>query len=64
MENIIIGLLSNPVFSGYLDLIFLCCAVYFFVKINTLDEKLVHFEYEQKDFEIYGIIVIDLKRRW
>lgn len=49
MENLILGLLSNPMFASYLDLIFLCCAVYFFAKINALDEKLMHFEYEQKD---------------
>lgn len=49
MESIIVGLLSNPMFASYLDLVFVCLAVYFFVKINALDEKLMLFEYEQKD---------------
>ena len=49
MENLILGLLNNPMFASYLDLVFVCCSVYFFVKINALDEKLIHFEYEQKD---------------
>lgn len=49
MENIIISLLNNPVFSGYLDLVFLCTSVYLFSKANSLEEKIAKCEFDQKD---------------
>jgi len=49
MENIIVNLLNNPVFSGYLDLVFLCCSVYLYSKTNALEEKITRCEFEQKD---------------
>lgn len=49
MESIIIGLLNNPIFSGYLDLVFLCCSIYFLGKINALEDKVTRCEFDQKD---------------
>ncbi len=49
MENILVGLLNNPIFSGYLDMVFLCSLMYLFAKVNALDEKLSKCEFDQKD---------------
>lgn len=49
MENIIVSLLNNPIFSGYLDLVFLCCSVYLLAKTTALEEKVIRCEFDQKD---------------
>ena len=49
METIIAGLISNPVFSGYLDLGFLCALIYLLSKYNSLEEKVIKCEFDQKD---------------
>jgi len=49
METIIAGLISNPVFSGYLDLGFLCSLIYLLAKVNSLEEKVTKCEFDQKD---------------
>ena len=49
MENIIVSILNNPLYSGYLDLLFLCAIVYLWVKGNSLDEKVERCEFDQKD---------------
>ncbi|MCQ2957382.1 MAG: hypothetical protein MJ180_00605 [Candidatus Gastranaerophilales bacterium] len=49
METILAGLMTNPVFSGYLDLGFLCALIYLMAKVNALEEKLAKCEFDQKD---------------
>lgn len=49
MENIIVNLLNNPIFSGYLDLVFLCSCIYLYAKIIALEEKLIRCEFSEKD---------------
>ena len=49
MENIILGILNNPVYSGYLDILFLCAIVYLWVKANALEEKFLRSEFDRKD---------------
>ena len=49
MENIILGILNNPVYSGYLDVFFLCALVYLWVKGKSLEEKFLRAEFDRKD---------------
>lgn len=49
MENILLGILNNPVYSGYLDVCFLCAIVYLWVKGNALEEKFMRAEFDRKD---------------
>lgn len=49
MENIILGILNNPVYSGYLDIFFLCALVYLWVKGKALEEKFLRAEFDRKD---------------
>lgn len=49
MESILINLLNNPLFSGYLDLIFLSVNIYLLAKLNILEEKIARCEFDEKD---------------
>ena len=49
MEQIILGILSNPVYAGYLDIFFLCALVYLWVKGNALEERFLRAEFDRKD---------------
>ena len=49
MENVILGILNNPVYSGYLDLLFICSIIYLWVKGTSLDEKVERCQFDQKD---------------
>ena len=49
MESILINLLNNPLFSGYLDLIFLSVNIYLLAKLNVLEEKIARCEFDEKD---------------
>ena len=49
MENIILGILNSPTYSGYLDLVFICACVYLLVKNKALEEKIQRCEFDQKD---------------
>lgn len=49
MESILLGILNNPVYSGYLDILFLCTIVYLWVKENALEEKFLRAEYDRKE---------------
>ena len=49
MENVILEILNSPAYSGYLDLIFICSCIYFFVKTNALEEKVVRCEFDRRD---------------
>ena len=49
MESILLNLLNNPVFSGYMDLIFLSVNIYLLAKLNILEEKIARCEFDEKD---------------
>ncbi len=49
MENILLSILNNPVYSGYLDILFLCSVIYLWVKCNSLEEKFLRAEFDRKD---------------
>jgi len=49
MENIILGILSSPVYSGYLDLVFICTIIFLWGKTNALEEKVAKAEFDRKD---------------
>ena len=49
MEVIISSILNNPLFSGYLEIIFICAIVFFTTKIRQIEEKFAKYESDQKD---------------
>ena len=49
MENILLGILNNPAYSGYLDILFLCAIIYLWVKSGALEEKFLQAEFDHKD---------------